>query len=374
MAKSRLVMTLKDSQDSMVRRAGVVTRTGRKWSTSQAVTQAESRLRHKDIVGTTAVGTQGFGTGEVRRWNSADSKTRRDMVQEEIWQTEEEERKTRAAGMGAQGSWTNWQTTERKLTWTDIWRSEPYRISFLLRSVYDLLPSPANLHRWGKIDDPKCTLCGGTGTMAHVLSGCQTCLTQGRYRWRHDQVLTELADVLEHERRKKRTGRKKERIQFVKEGQTAKKKPLTTPSILDEGEQWEMLVDLKKKLVFPNIVQTTLRPDIVIWSEKNKRLAMIELTVPWESRCEEAFERKTAKYADLLAQCRALGWHSWLFPVEVGARGFPAKSLWRLFMAFGVTGKERKRAVARMATAAERASSWLWLKREERSWKPTTDT
>ena len=67
MAKSRLVMTLKDSQDSMVRRAGVVTRTGRKWSASQAVTQAESRLRHKDIVGTTAVGTQGFGTGEVRR-------------------------------------------------------------------------------------------------------------------------------------------------------------------------------------------------------------------------------------------------------------------------------------------------------------------
>ena len=163
-------------------------------------------------------------------------------------------------------------------------------------------------------------------------------------------------------------------IQFAKEGQTVKKKPLTTPSILDEGEQLEMLVDLKKKVVFPNIVQTTLRPDIVIWSEKNKRLAMIELTVPWESRCEEAFERKTAKYADLLAQCRALGWHSWLFPVEVGARGFPAKSLWRLFMAFGVTGKERKRAVARMATAAERASSWLWLKREERSWKPTTDT
>ena len=170
-------------------------------------------------------------------------------------------------------------------------------------------------------------------------------------------------------------GRKRRGYNCVEEGQIVKKKkPLTTSSILEEGEQWEMLVDLKKKLVFPNIVQTTLRPDIVIWSENNKRLAMIELTAPWESRCEEAFERKTAKYADLLAQCRALGWNSWLFPVEVGARGFHAKSLWRLFMAFGVTGKERKRAVARMATAAERASSWLWLKREERSWKPTTDT
>ena len=45
MAKARLVMTLKDSRDDMVRIAGVETRTGRKWSASQAVAQAESRLR-----------------------------------------------------------------------------------------------------------------------------------------------------------------------------------------------------------------------------------------------------------------------------------------------------------------------------------------
>ena len=50
--KARLVMTLKDSKDEKVRTAGVEVKTGRKSSASKAVTKAESRLRHKDIVGT----------------------------------------------------------------------------------------------------------------------------------------------------------------------------------------------------------------------------------------------------------------------------------------------------------------------------------
>ena len=50
--------------------------------------------------------------------------------------------------------------------------------------------------------------------------------------------------------------------------------------MLDESDNSEMSVDLGKKLVFPNMVQTTLRPDIVIWSTRDKRLMMIELTVP----------------------------------------------------------------------------------------------
>ena len=61
-AKGRLVVTLKESSDDMIWKAGIETRTGRKWSASKAVAQAESRLRHKDIVGTTAVGRQGLGS------------------------------------------------------------------------------------------------------------------------------------------------------------------------------------------------------------------------------------------------------------------------------------------------------------------------
>ena len=43
-AKTRLVVTLKQSQDSSIRNAGIEIRTGRKWSASQAVEQVEKRL------------------------------------------------------------------------------------------------------------------------------------------------------------------------------------------------------------------------------------------------------------------------------------------------------------------------------------------
>ena len=54
-----------------------------------------------------------------------------------------------------------------------------------------------------------------------------------------------------------------------------------------------MSVDLKKKLAFPNHVQATFEPDNVIWSNKEMCLVIIDLTVLWENRSKEAFERKT---------------------------------------------------------------------------------
>ena len=52
----------------------------------------------------------------------------------------------------------------------EICHMAPLRISFLIRSVYDLLPSNANLVRWGKKEDPTCPLCQGRQTTEHVLS------------------------------------------------------------------------------------------------------------------------------------------------------------------------------------------------------------
>jgi len=79
--------------------------------------------------------------------------------------------------------------------------------------------------------------------MDHILSSCTTSLIQGRYRWRHDSVLQELADKLERERTKKRT-RHKPRIISVCEGGT---EGAQTKCILDESGKWEMTVDLKQK-------------------------------------------------------------------------------------------------------------------------------
>ncbi|XP_052234917.1 uncharacterized protein LOC127847189 [Dreissena polymorpha] len=145
-AKARMVVTLKESSDDLIRMAGIETRTGRKWSASQAVSQAESILRHKDIVGTTTEGRQRLGMIKPQRWSTADKRERSQMVQKEIRASEEESRRARSVEMGGQCAWNKWTTTERKFTWADIWQYEPLRLKFLLRSVYDLLPSPTNLH------------------------------------------------------------------------------------------------------------------------------------------------------------------------------------------------------------------------------------
>ncbi|KAI8483130.1 hypothetical protein Bbelb_391490 [Branchiostoma belcheri] len=246
-------------------------------------------LKLRDVIGIPCVGKQGIGSSYCQLWGKPNPRERRALIQNEVRHQEDEKRLAKAVGLGLQGAWTRWELPKRKVTWTELWKLEPYRISFLLRAVYDTLPSPSNLHRWRLTEDPSCTLCGGRGTMAHILSGCKVALTQGRYRWRHDKVLAVLASVLEKERKKDQQTHKRPAtsINFVREGE---KRP-ATPSrpisnILQKAKSWELRVDLGKKLQFPDVVHTTLRPNIVLWSEGN--IVMVELTVPWEEGCEQA--------------------------------------------------------------------------------------
>ena len=44
--------------------------------------------------------------------------------------------------------------------------------------------------------DPTCPLCQGRQTTEHVLSSCKIALSQGRYTWRHNRVLQELAAII----------------------------------------------------------------------------------------------------------------------------------------------------------------------------------
>jgi len=73
----------------------------------------------------------------------------------------------------------------------------PGHLSFILRAASDILPKPVNLQRWHIQCDVKCLLCGHTRpTTAHVLGGCPVALSQGRFTYRHDQVLYCIASNL----------------------------------------------------------------------------------------------------------------------------------------------------------------------------------
>ena len=135
--------------------------------------------------------------------------------------------------------------------------------SFACNPRYDLLPSPTNLQLWKLSEDLSCPLCDNIGSMRHILSSCPTALSQGRYRWRHNQVLGEIAHLLEKERRRDRP-QIKERPHFINLVHEEKKAATTKTHrtcLLDESRIREMRVDLKQQLKFPEeVAQTTLRP------------------------------------------------------------------------------------------------------------------
>ena len=373
-SRAGVLLTIRDSKDPKVATSGIELRSGRKWTAGNAVQSAETRLQHDEIVGLTCHGRQGIGCQPTKQWSKEDTRGKRELVLQKIRRTEEESRNQRMVTMSKQGAWMKWDAvTEKKISWSEIWKSTGYALKFRISSVYDLLPTPANLQLWGKKDDPACTLCGKRANLEHILSSCNIALQQGRYRWRHDQVLKELASSIDQARRSIKGRERPKLIAFVKAGSQATKNTNTKDvGLLTTANDWTLEVDLGKKLIFPReVTTTTLRPDAVLWSRRSKSVILIELTVPWEDRVHEAYERKLLKYQQLVQDCKEAGWKSWCFPVEVSARGFPGNSLWRMMSTLGVKGKPRKLSVKKMSEAAEHASSWLWLRSGEKRWSST---
>ncbi len=164
-AQAREHLQYSGSRDAKVSGAGIVVRTWRKWRAAEAVQQAETRLKHKAILGTVAQGRARLGSLRATQYDSASRKERQRLVQEEVRASVEEERYSRAVAMRQQGAWMKWeQAMERSVTWKDIWKWNPQRIKFLIQGVYDVLPSPSNLCTWGKIETPACPLCSKVGT------------------------------------------------------------------------------------------------------------------------------------------------------------------------------------------------------------------
>ena len=158
-------------------------------------------------------------------------------------------------------------------------------------------------------------------------------------------------------------------VEFVREGWGKRKKSTTIApnGFLQKADDWVLLVDVESRLSIPrDIVITNLRPDIVLYSRKEKLAILIELTVPWEDRLEESHQIKAAKYADLVTAIASNGWQSRCYPIEVGTRGFPATSLRRMFLDIGLSCSKTRRACKSAGNTAERASQWLWYKRKDK--------
>lgn len=255
--KARLVMEMKESTDQSVRDVNIKIRSGHKWKAHAEVDQAISRLQLKEITGRVQAGRAGLGHGEVPKfWSKASRKERKELVVAEVRNIENERQKIKALPQGRQGNWMTWESVVgRNISLADLWKIPLARLSFLIRATYDTLPCPRNLCLWfGK--EECCSLCNTpSASLQHILSGCKTALSQGRYRWRHDQVLRRLAEILERQRQEVSRGHSAPAVRYIQFVQEGGGGTSTTPRVPHRPnlltQECSMRVDLDRKLQFP---------------------------------------------------------------------------------------------------------------------------
>ena len=173
--------------------------------------------------------------------------------------------------------------------------SEP-TFAFAVKALSDSLPSNSNLKLWNKIVSSQCNACGNQNqTIHHILNNCQSHLNL--YSWRHDNVLHVLHSFL---------------VDHIKHCDVNVDLVTADNRLILESHRDTIPCD-----IFP----TVLRPDIVLINKQDKHIVIIELTIPFERNFEAAQQRKSAKYASLIAGIEEVGYKCSFFSLEVGSRG-----------------------------------------------------
>ena len=191
-------------------------------------------------------------------------------------------------------------------------------ISFRVNAISRSLPCPSNIRRWGIKSQGKCHLCRkDNATAGHILSNCYHALREGRYTWRHDNVLIGIhKDIVGIVRKANRlnsnTLEPKGYQDFVPQGAPPARKCNTRKSILHESlpTDWCTTFDFRGQRTIPieTLLDTNLRPDITIFSLEKKIIIWMEETIPLECNTVQATLRKTARYAKLKTELLLKGW------------------------------------------------------------------
>ena len=84
---------------------------------------------------------------------------------------------------------------------------------------------------------------------------------------------------------------------------------------------------------------------------------MMDLTVPYKSRTEEAHTYKRGKYLYLNKKLRDAVYKAMVMPVEVGARGFMGTSVYDPLTKISIFGHNRTEALKLVAEIYENTSS-----------------
>ena len=161
-------------------------------------------------------------------------------------------------------------------------------MKFLLNSFINTLPTQDNLKLWSKTFSDKCHLCKNKDSTLHCLNGCKIALRQGRFTWRHDNIITYIVNSVD-------------------------KSKFTLFSDIS-GHQTS-----NGGTIPPSMTVTPLKPDIVIIDKKEKKAMIYELTCPFESNIHKQHNYKSDKYAHFETDVKQ--YHTKVVAFEVGSRG-----------------------------------------------------
>ena len=367
-------MLLRDSQDPLVSGSLPELKSG-SWKVEDAVNSAEAELHIKSIRGPVQIGKGGFGLTKLPAIPSdKHCHAYRKLISVTSKEIDENANVCKALSLQVQGQWMRWENyVKNDLSWKSILALPPNLLAFCISSTYDVLPSPSNLKRWRITDEASCFLCQkNVCTTAHVLGACKVALSQGRFTFRHDSILLELTGNLTKFISELPTSAtsKVNKIRFVKAGKyVPKTKPPMPTGLLHLAEDWILLSDLNGSYIFPgHIAISSLRPDIIIYSNSLRRVILIELTSPSEENMETWHSIKLSKYMCLVHMIEANGWCVDLFAIEVGARGYCSRTVTCCLKKLGYPNKKAFATAKTLGQTSMKASFCIWLARESKQW------
>ena len=355
----------------------------KKWTAPTALDNAERGLVLDSLTAAGQTSLNGLGYGAQKRAPLPEpgSKTHREAVME--WNKSQNVHLLLVSlhELTQQQDWRQWDgVMAQDLSWNRmLYRMSARDIKFLLQGTLQIAPSPAYLKTIGKLESALCPLCfTHQGSFRHIESYCLFALNQGRFKWRHDEILRILHYVTGKVARKM-TAKKVKKVQkrgmkvFVKEGEHDKAtKTKKEPTILETACDWRITVDLPGvHYNFPaHIAITGERPDLVLWSETLKLVVLIELTVPSECNITDAHQRKSKKYGEpggLCDEIRNRGWKVELMPVEVGVLGYIAVTTQKALKRVGIWTKGLETTLSEIAL---RCSYVIFVSHKTLAWAP----
>ena len=122
----------------------------------------------------------------------------------------------------------------------------------------------------------------------------------------------------------------------------------------------------------PNILTTASKPDLILVDRTATptRVALVELTVHWDSGAEGVRVRKEQRYATLVEDIREKGFQCHHTTLEIGARGLINPRNKSNITWFCSLARERKvkRVTFILSKLALLGSSCIWVARRSQDW------